>query len=203
MSEVKYNQEMLYKGKVSIYTESNPNPQSMKFMLNLMLLDGQSMDFPDVESASAAPLAQALFGFPYIRRVFFMNNFITLTKDESMDWYEAIPELKGFIREYLEAGKPVFNQTEMEEIAKAPAQADTDAVRKIKEILDEYIRPAVEMDGGAIRFASFDEGTGLLKVELQGSCSGCPSSTVTLKAGIENMMKRMVPQVREVVAEGI
>lgn len=204
MSEVKYNQDQLYANKVTIYTEANPNPNSMKFMLNFMLVpDGENFDFPDTESTKeASPLAEALFDFPYVQRVFFMNNFITITKSEDKDWVEVIPELRPFIKDYLEAKKPVFTENKIDELKKEET-TDSEAIAKIKGILDEYIKPAVEMDGGAIQFHSFSEDDGVLKVLLQGSCSGCPSSTITLKQGIENMMKRMVPQVKEVIAEGV
>ncbi|GAB4344761.1 MAG: hypothetical protein OHK0038_24980 [Flammeovirgaceae bacterium] len=203
MSEVKYNRELLYKTNVTIYTEANPNPQSMKFMLNFMLMaDGVSLDFPDAQSTQKSPLAKALFEkFSYLKRVFMMSNFITLTKDESKEWVEVIPQLKAFIKDYIEAKNPIFAEDLPDE--QIIINNDSEAVKKIKGILDEYIRPAVEMDGGAIQFHSFEEDKGLLKVRLQGSCSGCPSSTVTLKAGIENLMKRMVPQVKEVVSESI
>ncbi|MEN7550594.1 NifU family protein [Rapidithrix thailandica] len=197
-----YNKEALYQQNLNIYTEANPNPNSMKFMLSFMLIkEGQSFDFPDKVSAQDSPLATALFDYPYVQRVFFMSNFITLTKDDSKSWEEVIPELKAFIKEYLEAKKPVFTEEQTEE---NPINTeDTEAVKMIKGVLDEYIKPAVEMDGGAIQFHSFDEEKGVLKVLLQGACSGCPSSTLTLKAGIENLMKRMVPSVTEVIAEGV
>ena len=196
-----YNKEALYKQQVHIYTEKNPNPNSMKFMLNFMLIkDGNNMDFPDAESAANSPLAVELFNYPYVKRVFYMSNFITVTKDEATQWADVIPELKQHIKLYFEEQKPLFNEQQKEVIVES--NDDSEAVKKIKGVLDEYIKPAVEMDGGAIQFQSFDEGTGVVKVLLQGSCSGCPSSTITLKAGIENMLKRMVPTVKEVVAEG-
>ncbi|WP_020526490.1 NifU family protein [Flexithrix dorotheae] len=197
-----YNKDQLYKRNLTIYTEANPNPNSMKFMLNFMLLsEGENVDFPDLESAKNSPLAQELFQFPYVTRVFYMSNFITITKDEATDWASVIPELKEFIKQYFEAEKPIFNEDQPDTIVEL--NNDTEAVKKIKGVLDEYIKPAVEMDGGAIQFHSFDEQSGLLKVLLQGSCSGCPASTITLKSGIETMMKRMVPQVQEVIAEGV
>ncbi len=202
MSQIKYNQDELYKYAINIYTEANPNPNSMKFMLSIMLIgNGDSFDFPTVESAKTSPLAQALFGFDYVERVFFMGNFITITKNSDKEWMEVIPELKAFLKSYFEEQKPVFDESQPEQ--QVIINQDSEAVKKIKGILDEYIKPAVEMDGGAIQFHSFDEATGLVKVLLQGSCSGCPSSTVTLKAGIETMLKRMVPQVKEVIAEGV
>ena len=181
--------------------EANPNPNSMKFVVNFMLLqDGISFDYPDKTSAEHSPLAQQLFDLPYVERVFYMSNFVTVSKSESVEWLEIQDELRGIIKEYLENEKPLI----LEEFEKDPLfeENDSEVVKKIKGILDEYIRPAVEQDGGAIGFASFDEG--IVKVNLQGSCSGCPASMVTLKSGIENLLKRMLPNdVKEVVAEGV
>ncbi len=200
MSDVKYNKEKLYETQVHIYSEASPNPNSMKFVLNFILIDGgDNFDFPDVESASTSPLAQELFELPYIERVFFMSNFVTLTKNDSVTWDEAVPEIRTKLKAFFEAKKPIFNETQPEQ--EVILNNDSEAVKKIKGVLDEYIKPAVEMDGGAIQFHSFDPSEGVLKVILQGSCSGCPSSTVTLKAGIQNLMERMVPQVKQVVAE--
>ena len=185
----------------NIYMEANPNPNSMKFVVNFMLLqDGISFDYPDKTSAEHSPLAQQLFDLPYVERVFYMSNFVTVSKSESVEWLEIQDELRGIIKEYLENEKPLI----LEEFDKDPLfdENDSEVVKKIKGILDEYIRPAVEQDGGAIGFASFDEG--IVKVNLQGSCSGCPASMVTLKSGIENLLKRMLPNdVKEVVAEGV
>ena len=136
-----------------------------------------------------------------VERVFYMSNFITVTKTESIDWIELQDPIRAVIRPYLEEEeKPLI----LQELDKDPLfdENDTEVVKQIKGILDEYIRPAVEQDGGAITFASFQEG--VVKVNLQGSCSGCPASTVTLKSGIENLLKRMLPNdVKEVVAEGV
>jgi len=194
---------MMLKKFVNIYTEANPNPNSMKFVLNFVLVpEGVTFDFLDADSAvKGSPLASELFRFDYVRRVFITNNFITITKDEAIDWNEIIPELRPFIKSYLEAGKPLLAQQAMNDADAALQENDSEVVKKIKGLLDEYVRPAVESDGGAINFHSFHEGT--VKVHLQGSCSGCPSSTLTLKAGIENLLKRMVPEVKEVVAEGV
>jgi len=190
------------KRQINIYTEANPNPNSMKFVLNFMLIEnGDSFDFPDAGSTRTSPLAAALFELPYTERVFFMSNFITLTKKEGHEWAAVVKEVRSFLQAYFEDEKPVFNALQPEQ--QVIINNDSEAVKKIKGILDEYIKPAVEMDGGAIQFHSFDEESGLVKVLLQGSCSGCPSSTVTLKAGIENMLKRMIPQVKEVVAQGV
>lgn len=194
-----YDKDALYKKNVEFYTESNPNPNSLKFVTNYVLFpEGESFDFPDADSASNAPLAKELFNFEYVDRVFFMNNFITITKKEDIDWIEIKTPLKDFIRNYVESDKPLLNE---EIISEDSNNEDSEVVRKIKQVLDEYIKPAVEMDGGAITFDSFNEG--IVKVQLQGSCSGCPSSTVTLKAGIENLLSRMIPEVNSVEAESV
>jgi len=189
------------KRPINIYLEANPNPNSLKFVVNFMLLpEGASQDFPDKESAKDAPLALQLFDFPYVKRVFYMSNFITVTKDENVDWIEIQEEVKRTIATFLEDGKQILNQADF---TNEVSTDDTEVEAKIKNILDEYIRPAVESDGGAISFHSIDD-EGIVKVLLQGSCSGCPSSTLTLKAGIENLLKRMLPEdVKEVVAEGV
>jgi Fe-S cluster biogenesis protein NfuA len=174
---------------IHIYLESNPNPNSLKFVVNEMLIpDGMSFDFPDILSAEHAPLAKELFGYPFVDRVFYMSNFITVTKKEGIEWLEVQSRLKDHIKNFLESGKYIIEVYEPE--ATAP-ENETETVKKIKTILDEYIRPAVEQDGGAITYHSFRDG--IVKVRLQGSCSGCPSSMVTLKAGIENLFKRMMP----------
>lgn len=184
---------------IHIYLESNPNPNSLKFVVNEMLIpEGLSFDFPDVETTANAPLAKELFSYPFVDRVFYMSNFITVTKKESVEWLEIQNVLKQHIKDFLESGKFIIEVNERED---EPAQEETDTVKKIKTILEEYIRPAVEQDGGAITFHSFREG--ILKVRLQGSCSGCPSSMITLKAGIENLFKRMMPdEVQAVEALG-
>lgn len=189
---------------ISIYTEMTPNPETMKFVANKLLYPGKSIDFPDVESAKPSPLATELFGFPFIKAVFIASNFITLTKTtDTDDWQDVIPTIRTFLKEYLEEGKAIINEEELATIKQTSTNEvsadDDDIVKRIKELLDNYVRPAVEMDGGAIQFKSYDAGT--VNLSMQGSCSGCPSSMITLKAGIEGMMKRMIPEVKEVVAE--
>lgn len=174
---------------VHIYLESNPNPNSLKFVVNEMLVpEGLSFDFPDEESTEISPLAKELFQFDFVDRVFFASNFITVTKKGDVEWLEIQNTLKTHIRQYLEAGKYVIEIHEPEQLA---GEEETETVKKIKTILEEYIRPAVEQDGGAITYHSFNDG--IVKVKLQGSCSGCPSSMITLKAGIENLFTRMMP----------
>jgi len=188
---------------VSIYTEMTPNPETMKFVANKLLYPGKSVDFKNEESATASPLAMQLFTFPFIKSVFIASNFVTLTKtDDTEDWQDVIPSVKQFLKEYLEEGNQIINE---EELAARKTEStneihinDGDVVKRIKELLENYVKPAVEMDGGAIQFLSYENGT--VNLMMQGSCSGCPSSMITLKAGIEGMMKRMIPEVKEVVA---
>jgi NFU1 iron-sulfur cluster scaffold homolog, mitochondrial len=186
---------------VSIYTEMTPNPETMKFVANKLLYPGKSIDFPDEASAAPSPLAKELFAFPFIKAVFIASNFVTLTKTPDTQWDEVIPSIREFLKLYLEAGKAVVNEEEVKPKADTNTISadDTDVVKRIKELLENYVKPAVEMDGGAISFKGYDNGT--VKLMMQGSCSGCPSSMITLKAGIEGMMKRMIPEVQEVVAE--
>lgn len=188
------------KRPVHLYMEANPNPNSLKFVANFMLTDeGVSYDFPDAKSTENSPLARELFNFAAVVRVFITSNFVTVTKSEEIDWFEIQEIIRNHIKTYLESGREAVNAL----IEKDPLfdENDSEVVKKIKGILDEYIRPAVEQDGGAIVFHSFQDG--IVKVLLQGSCSGCPSSTVTLKAGIENLLTRMLPEVSGVEAEGV
>jgi len=187
---------------ISIYTEMTPNPETMKFVANKLLYPGKSIDFPDVESSKPSPLAVELFGFPFIKSIFIASNFVTLTKTTETDWNDVIPTVRHFLKEYLEEAKPIINEEEIvvtKSDGNTIAADDNDVVKRIKELLENYVKPAVEMDGGAIQFRSYNEG--IVNLMLQGSCSGCPSSMITLKAGIEGMMKRMIPEVKEVVAE--
>lgn len=185
---------------VHLYMEANPNPNSLKFVANFMLVeDGVSFDFPDAESASTSQLVRELFNFSAVQRVFIASNFVTVTKSEEVEWMEIQTIIRDHIKTYLESGQKAVSVS----FEKDPLfnESDSEVVKKIKGILEEYIRPAVEQDGGAIVFHSFENG--IVKVQLQGSCSGCPSSTVTLKAGIQNLLTRMLPEVKEVQAEGI
>ncbi|HOZ95492.1 MAG TPA: NifU family protein [Niabella sp.] len=188
---------------ISIYTEMTPNPETMKFVANKLLYPGKSIDFPDAESASPSPLAVELFGFPFIKAVFIASNFVTLTKTPETDWMDVTPSVRQFLKDYLEDGRQVINEDEMVEVKTDSSNIvfadDDDVVKRIKEILENYVKPAVEMDGGAIQFKSYSDG--VVNLAMQGSCSGCPSSMITLKAGIEGMMKRMIPEVKEVMAE--
>ncbi len=196
---------------INVYTESSPNPNSLKFVFDFFLLKDASIDFPTKEDAEAAPLAYSLFdSFPWVKRVFIASNFVTLTKDEGTDWFEASPKVRDFLKVYIEEQRPVFTDAieaqikeQQKPVAAAPSGnvSDSEIAARVQTVLEEYVKPAVEQDGGAISLASYADG--VVKVHMQGACSGCPSSTMTLKAGIENLLKRMVPEVKEVVAEGV
>ena len=195
---------------IHIYTEASPNPNSLKFVLNFDLID-ISLDFPTIGDTQNCPLAKGLFEtFSFIERVFIANNFITVIKSEATDWFEVMPEVKDFIKKYIQAEKEIFTEDIKKQVIGKDLKEqkvneekgnDSEIIAQIKVVLDEYVKPAVESDGGAISFVSFDEG--IVTVLLQGSCSGCPSATVTLKSGVENLLKKMVPAVTEVVAEGV
>jgi Fe-S cluster biogenesis protein NfuA len=197
------------KPPVMLYTEQTPNPETLKFVTNQMLYPREMIDFKETQKELAAewsPLASALFEFDYVKGVYICNNFVTVTKTPETEWATIMLELKNFLKNYVQEGKevvkPGYEQVQQEEESKDDEikydEKDAALVVKIKQILDKYVRPAVEMDGGNIKFHSFKEG--VVSVVMQGSCSGCPSSSVTLKSGIEGMLKRMVPEVTEVVA---
>lgn len=188
---------------ISIYTEMTPNPETMKFVANKLLYPGKSIDLPDAETAKVSPLATELFGFPFIKAVFIASNFVTLTKTPETEWQDVTPTIRQFLKEYIEEGKVVVNEEAAQalkpESSNVVSADDDDVVKRIKELLENYVKPAVEMDGGAIQFKSYQDG--VVNLMMQGACSGCPSSMITLKAGIEGMMKRMIPEVKEVIAE--
>jgi len=183
---------------VTLYAEATPNPETMKFVTNRFLVEGASHDFPNSAAAAFSPLATELFNFPFVQGVFMANNFVTITKDSGENWEELTPLLKDFLKNYLEGGLPIVSQGAD---ANAHTEDDTETIRQIKDILRDYVQPAVEQDGGAISFKTYETATGTVTVTLKGACSGCPSSTLTLKAGIEGLLKRMVPEVQEVVAD--
>ncbi|HYK77365.1 MAG TPA: NifU family protein [Daejeonella sp.] len=179
---------------INVYTEGTPNPATMKFLVNKLLINS-SVDFPTRESAEKSPFARELFKFNFVNGVFFASNFVTITKTDTADWADIEPLLKEFVKGAVEAELHI--KEEEEQAAFVGGETEI----KIQQILHDYVRPAVEQDGGAISYKSFKEG--VVTVELRGSCSGCPSSTITLKAGIENLLKRMVPEVTEVVSEAM
>ncbi len=200
--------ETVSKSPVMLYTEQTPNPESLKFVTNRMLYRGTA-DFREESLAQDwSPLASALFELPYVKGVYICNNFVTVSKELSYTWEDIMLPLKDFIKNYIDDGGEIVGEGFEEEKERLEAESgagyqytgdEAELVKKIKELIDTYVKPAVEMDGGNIEFKSFDNGK--VTVILQGSCSGCPSSTVTLKAGIEGMLKRMIPEVTEVISE--
>lgn len=189
--------ESTKKVPVSVYAESTPNPTVLKFVANKPLVDG-TFEFKNIDEAKNAPLARALFQFSFIKEVFISANYISVTKYDLVEWQEVSLELREFIRKYIEDGKEILkNEILSEEKKKGeksvlPSPPLDDYSKQIVSILNEYVQPAVASDGGNIAFQSFDVSTKTVKVILQGACSGCPSSTVTLKNGIETMLKDML-----------
>ena len=192
---------------ITVYVEMTPNPNTMKFVANkYMLLTGESVEFTSpAEAKGYSPLAEELFNFPFVKGVFIASNFVTISKNDSVSWDFVAMELREFIKEWMANGKDILvrmpepkpkEATEDKPVKHFEPSEYDDAIRSL---LDEYVRPAVENDGGAIDFVGYDEGT--VTVALKGSCSGCPSSTATLKGGIENLLKAHLPEVKEVVAE--
>lgn len=201
---------MTQKVPITIYAEMTPNPSTMKFIANKpLLITGESVEFKSIEEAKGfSPLAEELFNFPFVKGVFMASNFITVTKNEALSWDFVTMELREFIRVFLQDGKEVLvkmpkpkpepvveDKKDAEKKVYAPSEYD----EAIMNLLDEYVRPAVEGDGGAIEFRNFEDG--VVTVLLKGSCAGCPSSTATLKGGIENLLMQHLPAVKEVVAE--
>lgn len=196
------------KRPVLLYTEQTPNPETLKYVTNKMMYSGTA-EFKTAEFAQEwSPLATALYEFPYVKNVYIANNYVTITKEFNYSWDDIMLKLKEFIKGYLQDEKTIVNEGFAEAMAVIEAEQtanedydedDAEAVTQIKELIDTYVKPAVEMDGGNIEFKSYK--AGVVTVIMQGACSGCPSSTVTLKSGIEGMLKRMMPQVKEVVQE--
>ena len=193
---------------VTVYAEMTPNPSTMKFVANkYLLITGDSVEFNSASDARGfSPMAEELLNFPFVKNVFMAANFITITKTDNVGWDFIQMELREFVKAWIAEGKDVLIQTPS---PKAAVEATENSPRKeyavseyddaIRDLLDEYVRPAVENDGGAIDFRGFDNGT--VTVVMRGSCAGCPSSTATLKGGIENLLKSHLPEVKEVVAE--
>ncbi len=195
------------KSPVMLYTEQTPNPETLKFVTNRMLYRGTA-EFKDIDFAKEwSQLATEIFNFPYVKGVYICNNFVTVTKEFNYEWSDIMLPLKEFIKAYVSEDNPIIKDgfeeamaAKQNELAKESYSGDSGViVQKIIELIDTYVKPAVEMDGGNIEFKSYKDG--VVTVVMQGSCSGCPSSTVTLKSGIEGMLQRMVPEIKEVVAE--
>ncbi len=185
------------KQPITVYGESTPNPAALKFVVSRMLTK-TPVEFKNIDEAKASPLAQELFKFPYVKEVFMDENYVSVTKYEINDWQEITLELRTFIKQYIENGGTVLDESlivahkELEN-SKTENFDNLDVTsQQIINILEEYVKPAVQADGGNIAFESYDEATKTAKVILQGACSGCPSSTFTLKSGIENMLKSML-----------
>lgn len=181
---------------INVYTEQTPNPATMKFMVNKLLING-SQDFATKESAEHSPFARELYKFNFVNGVFFASNFVTITKTDDAEWADIEAILKEFVKGAVESELKI-KEAEPEE---APNFEGSEIEVKIQQILHDYVRPAVEQDGGAIHYKSYEDG--IVTVELRGSCSGCPSSTITLKSGIQNLLQRMVPEVKEVISEAM
>jgi Fe-S cluster biogenesis protein NfuA len=182
---------------VTVYAESTPNPSAMKFVANKKLVT-TNYEFSSIDDAQLSPLALELFHFPFVKNVFFDENYVSITKYDMAEWNDITMELREFIRKYIEDGKEVMNANAQATLQKTTEQLDEafelldDTSKEIINILEEYVKPAVASDGGNIHFDSYNKDTKTVKVILQGACSGCPSSTFTLKNGIENMLKEML-----------
>lgn len=183
---------------VSVYAEMTPNPAVMKFVANKRLIDLDHVEFANIEEAQISPLAAALFNFPFVKNVFISTNFLAIEKFNVVEWEAVTQELRQFILAHVQEGKPVL--TSAPSPKKVEADASSDAVvaypeggieARIIEILEEYVKPAVAQDGGNIIFAGYENK--IVRVQLQGACAGCPSSTLTLQQGIKNILQRMLP----------
>jgi Fe-S cluster biogenesis protein NfuA len=194
----------------NVYAEMTPNPKTMKFVADRLLVDGNGVaEYANIsEAKGSSTLAEQLFAFPFVEGVFIMSNFVTITKKEGIDWDLVVYELREFIREFLMNNEKAVEvvperspapQTTVTSKMVAEPVVPTEFDEQIRQILEEYVRPAVENDGGLIDFKSFKDG--IVTVTLRGSCSGCPSSLSTLKGGIETMLTQMMPEVKAVVAE--
>lgn len=182
---------------ISVYGETTPNPATLKFVVNRKITN-QALECKNIDEAKASPLAKELFKFPFVKELFIDENYISITKYEVASWDEITMEIRSFIKQFIENGGTVVDETLVQSAPKQEKQQiknfdhlDTTS-QQIINILEEYVKPAVAADGGNILFDSFDENTKRVKVVLQGSCNGCPSSTFTLKNGIENMLKDML-----------
>ena len=195
------------KEAIEIYAEVTPNPSVMKFGSNKSLTQ-TDVEYKNIDEASkSSPLAQAIFNFPFVKEVFISDNYISVTKYDMVEWNDVFAEVRTFIREYLVAGKIIIKELPNKEGSISANKTEEPQVKlegipgQIVDILDEYIKPAVAGDGGNIAFRSYDADNKIVSVVLQGACSGCPSSTATLKNGIESLLKEMLPnQINEVVA---
>ena len=181
-----------------IQTESTPNPATLKFLPGREVMgEGAVADFPSMEAAGRSPLAKALFTIPEVSRVFFGSDFISVTKRDG-DWKHLKPAILGAVMEHFTRGLPLIEGGAEERFEETYSEDDAEVVEQIKELIETRVRPAVAADGGDIIFKGFDGESGVVTLHLQGSCAGCPSSTITLKNGIENMLRHYVPEVTAV-----
>lgn len=181
-----------------IQTEQTPNPASLKFLPGCPVMTAGTANFTSERAAHASPLAERLFSLPEVTGVFLGTEFVTVTKDEEGDWYRLKPAVLAIIMEHFTAGRPVLLGEPAVSETVGTDQEEDEVVAQIKELLETRVRPAVAQDGGDITFHDFEDG--VVYLHMQGSCSGCPSSTATLKAGIENMLRHYIPEVVEVRA---
>ncbi|MDA0962069.1 MAG: NifU family protein [Proteobacteria bacterium] len=180
-----------------IQTESTPNPATLKFLPGKTVLEMGTADFPNADTAGKSPLAARIFGVAGVTGVFFGTDFVTVTKGDGIDWDHVKPAILGAIMEHFQSGDPVISGGHDGGSGHAEHTGeDGDVVRQIKELLDSRVRPAVAQDGGDITFHGFDRG--VVYLHMQGACAGCPSSTLTLKMGIENLLRHYIPEVTEV-----
>lgn len=178
-----------------IQTEATPNPQTLKFLPGRAVLEKGTADFRGVSEAARSPLARLLFNVDGVKGVFLGHDFVTVTKDEARDWQTLKPHVLAGIMDHFMTGLPALENAEGAEAAKG-SELDSEIVKQIRELIETRVRPAVAQDGGDITFDRFEDG--VVYLVLQGSCAGCPSSTATLKSGIENMLKHYIPEVKEV-----
>ncbi|KAK4480478.1 hypothetical protein RD792_013552, partial [Penstemon davidsonii] len=185
-----------------IQTQSTPNPASLMFYPGKPVMESGSADFPNARTAMSSPLAKTLFGIDGITRVFFGSDYVTVTKSEDSSWDFLKPEIFAAIMDFYSSGQPlILDSDSAASMDTAIKEDDSETVAMIKELLETRIRPAVQDDGGDIEYVGFDPETGIVRLRMQGACSGCPSSSVTLKSGIENMLMHYVPEVKSVEQE--
>ena len=179
-----------------IQTEATPNPATLKFLPGLTVLENGTADFPSIETSESSPLAKRIFGVQGVSGVFFGSDFITVTKQQNVEWEHIKPAILGLIMEHFQSGSPVLTGENHSPTHAEHEGPDGQIVEQIKELLDTRVRPAVAQDGGDITFHGYDNG--IVYLHMQGACAGCPSSTMTLKMGIENLLKHFIPEVLEV-----
>ena len=196
---------------VTIYAEMTPNPKAMKFVANIAIVsDDQAHEFAGVDECEGSPLAKVLFTFPFVKSVMISQNFVTISIIEGLDWEEVVMEVRNYLTNYIQAGQPIMvlvakpKAPKVEEVKEPklntlPKPGEVrDIDKKIQHILKEYVSPAIENDGGAISFESYEDGE--LKVKLSGACNGCPSATQTLQHGVQSIFGKLLPQIKKVTS---